>query len=202
MNKKIKSILLSSITIILSLVLIINVYTFVSVKILKEDYANVFGYALLEVVSGSMEPTIKIGDLIVIDTNEKNYKKDDIVTFRDVNGSFVTHRIIVIDKNQIVTKGDANNSKDDGAIDRSKIVGKYKFRIKNLGILIKAFKTPFVMIMIFIIGILSCILISTDKLGNPIYTEDEKEMEEFRKYKKEKLKKEKNKGEKKTTKKK
>lgn len=181
--KRIKGIVIGLITSILVLVVIFNVYNFISINVLKKDLATINGYAVLEVVSGSMEPTIHVGDLIVIDTKDKDYKKKDIVTFYDVNGSFVTHRIIDIDGDKIITQGDANDSKDD-AINKKDIVGVYETKIPGIGTLINSFKSPFIMIMILIIGVLICFLVSTDKEGKAILTEDEKEFLEFKEYKK------------------
>lgn len=142
---------------------------------LKKDLASVNGYATLEVVSGSMEPTIDIGDLIIINQKDKKYKKNDIITFKDVNSSFVTHRIIKIDGKKIITKGDNNNSKDEGYITKDKIVGKYVFKINKLGFLVKSIKNPVTLTIIFIIGIIICIIISTDKDGIPLdISEEEK----------------------------
>lgn len=183
--KVIKRILFTIATLLLVLLFLFNFYTFFCVKILKQDLATVNGYALLEVVSGSMEPTIHIGDMIVIDTKNTNYQENDIVTFYDVNGSFVTHRILSINGEEMVTKGDNNNTQDE-VMPISNIVGKYVFAIGGLGKILASFKTPFVMIMILIIGFMVCFLISTDKDGKPILTEEEKEFQEFIKNKEKK----------------
>ncbi len=74
-----------------------------------------------EVKTGSMEPTLKINDYILI-YKSNNYKKGDIVTF-EYDDSLVTHRIVKIDKNKMVTKGDANNTNDDET-DINRVVGK------------------------------------------------------------------------------
>lgn len=176
--KRVKKIIISIITVLVSLLLVYNLYNFFCIKILKHDLATINGYAVLEVVSGSMEPTIHVGDMIIINTKDNNYKEDDIVTFYDVNGSFVTHRIISINEDEIVTQGDNNNTEDD-PISIDSIVGKYAFRISGLGKLLSAFKSPFVMIMILIIGILACVFISIDKEGNVILDEEEKEFQEY-----------------------
>lgn len=181
--KRIKGFVIGFITFILVLIVIFNIYNFVSINVLKKDLATINGYAVLEVVSGSMEPTIHVGDLIVIDTKDKDYKREDIVTFYDVNGSFVTHRIMDIDGDEIITQGDANDSRDD-AINKKDIVGVYEFKIPGVGVIMNSFKSPFIMIMILIIGILVCFLVSTDKEGKAILTEDELEFLEFKEYKK------------------
>lgn len=185
--KIIKKVIVGIITIILMLLMAFNVYSFYSVKVLKQDLPSINGYAILEVVSGSMEPTIHVGDLIVINTKETNYSKNDIVTFKDVDGSFVTHRIKFIDDVEMTTRGDNNNS-DDAAMPVNSLVGKYLFKINGLGRLLASFKNPFVMVMIFVIGLLTCIFISTDKEGNPILDENEKEFLEFQKRKKQQQK--------------
>ena len=189
--KLLKKILLTLIIIFLVPLVTFNVYNFVSIKLLHKDLALIDGYAVLEVISGSMEPTIKIGDLIVINTNEENYGIGDIITFRDINGSFVTHRIISIEDNVMVTQGDANDSVDE-EMSVSSIVGKYTMRIPGEGKLITSLKNPLVMTLILAIGVLVCFLVSTDDELKPIdLTEEEKEFLEFKKNKeKEKNKKE------------
>ena len=189
--KRIKKIIFVILSILLGLVLIFNVYNFISIKVLHKDLATINGYAILEVVSGSMEPTIHKGDMIIINTKAKNYKENDIITFRGKEGEFVTHRIKSIDDKIMVTKGD-NNDSDDDATTTSAIVGKYVTKISGAGRVLSSFKNPFAMIMIFIIGLLGCILLSTDSDGNPILEQDEKKFQDFLKEKNEKLEKAKN----------
>lgn len=192
--KLLKKILLTFITVFVVLLVTFNVYNFVSIKLLHKDLALVNGYAVLEVISGSMEPTIKVGDLIIINTNEEKYGLGDIITFRDINGSFVTHRIINIEDNVMVTQGDANDSPDE-EMSVSSIVGKYEMRIPGAGKLMTSLKNPLVMVLILAIGIIICFLASTDDELNPVdLTEEEKE---FLEYKKNKEKSKKNKKERK-----
>lgn len=186
--KLLKKILMTFIWIILILLVTFNVYNFVSIKILHKELPKVFGYSILEVVSGSMEPTIMVGDLIVIDTNCTEYKKGDIITFRDVNGSFVTHRIIEIGVDEMVTKGDNNDSLDD-PMSPATIVGKYVTRVPQLGSVMSSLKNPLVMALILAIGIIVCFLVSTDKDLKPKLTDEEKEFLEFKKLKEEEKKK-------------
>lgn len=185
--KKVRNIILALLAIVATLIVIFNMYQYVCINLLHKELATLNGYAVLEVVSGSMEPTIHIGDLIVIDTKTKEFKEQDIVTFRDVNGSFVTHRIISLKENEMITKGDYNKS-DDGIQSIDTIIGKYKFKISGLGILMTSLKKPFSMFMIFVIGILLCIFVSLDKDGNVILNEEEKEYQEFLNYQKNKKK--------------
>lgn len=191
--KTLKKIVVIVFSILISIVLIYNIYNFICINILDKKITTVGGYGMLEVVSGSMEPTIHVGDIIIIDTKDKNYKVGDIVTFCDREGSFVTHRIIAIVEQQVITQGDHNNTEDD-AIFMDDIVGKYKFKISGGGIFLAALKSPLTIIMIFVIGMLICVYVSTDKDGNPILDEEEKEYLEFQEYLKEKRKEEKQKS--------
>ena len=182
--KRIKKVVFVILSILLGLVLAFNIYNFISIKVMHKDLASINGYAMLEVVSGSMEPTILKGDIIIINTKDKDYKENDIITFRGKEGEFVTHRIIKINDKTMITKGDNNNSEDD-PIKTSSIVGKYVTKINGGGRILSSFKNPFTMVMIFIIGLLGCVLLSTDSDGKPILEQDEKEFQEFLKSKNE-----------------
>ncbi len=169
------------ISIILVLLVAYNVYRVVSTKILKKDITTINGYTVLEVVSGSMEPTIYKGDMIVIDTKVKEYHKGDIITFYDSEGSFVTHRIVSINETEMITKGDNNNTNDE-ATSTSKIVGKYVFKINKGQKILSMLKNPIIATLILGNGVLLCIFLSIDNKGNLILDEEEKEYEEFKEY--------------------
>src|SRR5688572_3055096 len=71
---------------------------------------SLFGsYRSFLVQSGSMEPSIMTGDIIVI-KEQQEYMKSDSITFKTEDGRVVTHRIVeVIEENgekTFVTKGD------------------------------------------------------------------------------------------------
>jgi len=176
--KIVKKVITVFVTIILLLVLSFNIFNTISIKLLGNRLPTINGYAYLEVISGSMEPKISKGDIVIIDTKVSDYRVNDIVTFRDINDSFVTHRIIEINKNEIITKGDANNTIDD-PINKDDIVGRYVYQINGIGALIKSLRSPFVLVMILVVGILLCVFVSTDSKGNAILTEEEKEYMEF-----------------------
>jgi len=160
--KRIKKVVSKVSSILIIILLTISLYNFVSIKLLKKDLVEVFGYAMLEVVSGSMEPTIGVGDLIIINTNYKNLKKDDIVTFLDEESNFVTHRIVSVNKNNVVTQGDANSS-DDGKINYKSIVGKYVCKLSGFGNVIAFMKKPIVILMMFVISLVLCYITSMNK---------------------------------------
>lgn len=179
--KVIKRILAVIISLVLVVLLIYNIYKFICTNILKKEMATINGYAILEVVSGSMEPTLKVGDLIIIDTKYKNYKKNDIVTYYGSEGEFVTHRIQSIKKKTMITKGDNNNTQDK-PVNTDKLVGKYVLKINKGQKIISALKHPIIIILILVNGVLFSIFVSIDNKGNIILDDKEKEYIEFKEY--------------------
>jgi signal peptidase len=98
----------------------------------------------LVVASGSMEPTLKVGDVIIIrGVNPEDLKVGDIIVFNPpqpyYNGVPWVHRIISIQKigNEIYfkTRGDANAYPDPFTLTKSNIVGVMIGRIPYLGLI-------------------------------------------------------------------
>lgn len=99
---------------------------------------RIFGYEVLAVVSGSMEPTIHVGSVVY--TKEQpfsEYKVNDIVTYQLSDNMLVTHRVVDIndDKTELTMKGDANNAIDKTKVNKTNIVGKVYFYLPLLGYL-------------------------------------------------------------------
>ena len=116
---------------ILSMLVIVAGFTAISM-------INIPGnYKLMTVLSGSMEPAIKTGSVVVVKQSGL-YKINDIVTFKTVDSSVpVTHRIVWIKKNadnvSYITKGDANKSTDSVILDEEMIIGKEVFWVPFAG---------------------------------------------------------------------
>ena len=118
------------VTVFLILLLAFVIYTFVQLKVAKRP--NLFGYGIYTVISGSMIPTLDIGDVIIVKKvdSESELKKGDIVTFvgrGKLEGKIVTHRIISdgVEDGKLTTCGDANYGLADDPIDYSDVIGKY-----------------------------------------------------------------------------
>lgn len=77
------------------------------------------------VLSGSMEPVFKKGDLVLMQTMDKEPQIGDIIS-SSVYGynAPITHRVIEINKYGVRTKGDNNKEPDNWALKKDKIVGK------------------------------------------------------------------------------
>ena len=77
------------------------------------------------VSSGSMEPTFKKNDLILMQNISTEVDTGDIIMFKAPNViTPVTHRIIDESGNGIITKGDARRSRDDWVVQHDLIMGK------------------------------------------------------------------------------
>lgn len=125
---------------VISLTLGLTVYTWNAKRMMHNELPMPFGVGASVVLTGSMEPTLRVNDLVVVKRADE-YNVGDIVVFQQGN-QLIIHRII--DKNdeeaKITTKGDANNI-DDGQIPVSAVKGKYSFRVPFVGLIVKGLKT-------------------------------------------------------------
>ena len=133
MNDKIKAIAKIVASVLLSLLVILCVYTFVMTDILKKDYVNVLGYSYFVVGSGSMSDAIEVNDIVFVKIT-KDVEINDIVTYKSVDNIIVTHRLISIDKGKYILKGDANNVSDDPIL-QDQIIGKVNLVISPMFVL-------------------------------------------------------------------
>ncbi len=134
--------------IFLIIIIFILLFTLYSKFILKEEIIKLYNTAILVVLTGSMEPTIKSGEMIII-KEQTNYNVDDIVTYKEDRNFFVTHRIINKYENKYETKGDNNNLVDE-PIDKDQIEGKVIYHSKVCGFFILYLLKPITLIVIII----------------------------------------------------
>ena len=158
---KVISFILNTLLTIITIVIIIGAYYMYQVKIQKKDYANLFGYSLFEVATGSMSPTIEVGD-VVITKLTKEVNANDIIVYMD-GKNIITHRLIEKNGDKIITRGDANNS-EDKPIEEKMIIGEVVKIIPQLGTWQQILSSPEVLVLIVIlILILSVIYAYTSK---------------------------------------
>ena len=117
--------------------LIYNISLIVQAVVNPNKTPSFFGIKTYVVVSGSMEPQIKIGDIVIAKSvNSEELKEGDIICFRQ-GQSVITHRISKIMKTnngiEYKTKGDNNNTEDNGIITDKVIEGKVINQISYLG---------------------------------------------------------------------
>ena len=114
-------------------------------------FTGIFPVKAYLVQSGSMEPSIMTGDIVVV-KQEQMYLNNQVVTFTDSSKRVVTHRIIEKKKDgSFVTKGDANRSEDRETIKMNNIIGSVVLTIPKLGFLVAFLKTSLGMILLIIL---------------------------------------------------
>ena len=116
----------------------------------------IFGKHPVVVLSGSMEPTYKVGSVIYYEkVSEKELKEGDVITFNANNNKMVSHRIVNIDNGLIETKGDANNVSDVNKIRYENVRGKVgKLSIPYVGYYIKMVNDNLTLVVIAAVIIL------------------------------------------------
>ncbi|WP_099159096.1 signal peptidase I SipW [Virgibacillus ndiopensis] len=135
-GKHILKVISNLITSLLFIVLLVTFFAVITMKASGGE-ANLFGYQLKTVLSGSMEPDIQTGSIIAIKEtdDQRNFQKGDVITFQS-NDMLITHRIIDVKNNgqQYITQGDANDAPDMDPVLSDSIVGVYKgFTIPYVG---------------------------------------------------------------------
>jgi signal peptidase I len=136
--------------------LIIVALLVIIITVLVSYFGIPNGLKLYTVQSGSMEPAIHVGS-IVIDHNAKNYARGDIISFSLDNNpkNIVTHRIVglkaINNKFQYLTKGDANRTPDTGIVQESMILGKVIYSLPLLGYPVAFARTQTGLIVLIII---------------------------------------------------
>lgn len=91
------------------------------------------------IMSGSMEPSISTGSLILVDTSAELYA-EDIVTFKQQD-TIITHRIVEqINAQKYITKGDANETYDPMPLYKAQIIGKVIIVIPFIGYIVICFR--------------------------------------------------------------
>lgn len=131
----------------IAIFILLAIYKFITIKIMKKEYSNIFGYSTFEVISGSMSPSIEKYDIILVKIGA-NYKINDVITFKEDN-SIITHRVIDIKDDIIITKGDANNTKDL-PVKKDMVIGKVVNVISRGSVWINIFKTPKVLFILIV----------------------------------------------------
>lgn len=109
----------------------------------------VFGGRTFTVMSGSMEPNVSTGDLVLtVPISPGEAKSGDIVTFTDPsnNGRLLTHRVATSRRDgqqyRFVTKGDANSNAERWAVPADGRVGRVVMKMPKLGYVMALSRKP------------------------------------------------------------
>lgn len=119
----------------------------------RKDFS---GFRTYSVVSGSMEPVISTGSLIVVRAQDQ-YSTGDIAAYISPAHveRIITHRIVETARKDNATfyvfKGDANRTRDADLVPHNLLLGKYIFGIPLLGYVAEYAKTPTGVILLIVI---------------------------------------------------
>ncbi|QRG68112.1 signal peptidase I [Brevibacillus choshinensis] len=166
--KKIISILTSTL-----LIVVIAITGFLLVGKMNDGKTMLFGNQLMVVLSGSMSPTFDTGSIVAVGPVDfKEVQTNDIITFKDPEGRTITHRVVEIKDDQLITKGDANDGKDTSPVTSDRFIGKVQYSIPYIGFFIEFAKSGTG--MLFLLGIPGVYLIVSQvwKLLKMIKNED------------------------------
>jgi len=140
-------------------------------------------FKVLTVLSGSMEPAIHTGSIVVVKP-AKDYKINDIVTFgpNTRTKTPTTHRIFDIrveNGNPIyITKGDANDGPDAKEIQPREIIGKVLFSVPYAGYAVDTAKKPYGFVSIIVLPAMIIIIDEVWKIKGEIARLRRKKKEE------------------------
>ncbi len=148
----------------------------VTLQVMSKGYVNLFGYSLFRVVTGSMEPTIPVGSLLVCrQIGMEGVQVGDIICFRAqesaIFGQMMTHRvtdIFTVEDGSLLfqTRGDANLVADGFMVSQTNFVGKviwYTGANSVLSSILSFFSNK--------VGFLACIVIPILLLGGLLMKE-------------------------------
>lgn len=169
-KKKFMGLLRILILIVCGTALGVNMYMFNAKRLVGNEMPMPFGYGAAVVLSGSMEPTLSTGDLIVV-KEQPEYAINDVVVFQD-NSGLVVHRIIAINGEYVVTQGDANNVADT-PVSIESLKGVMVAAIPYMGTFANILKTP--------VGTVALIALAIFTMESSFRKEKEKDNEERQK---------------------
>jgi signal peptidase len=148
-------------------IIVVALYLFFSIG-LKVILGSEVPIAVVE--SGSMKPTLNIGDVIIVKgINPKEIKVNDIIVYKRISGGkeiYIVHRVIEIFNDQgnlkFRTKGDNNLVPDYWLVDEKDVVGIVIFKIPLIGYVSLAIQSNpaiyYLIIFVIIVLFLSSII--------------------------------------------
>lgn len=126
------------------------------------------GLAVKIVKSGSMEPVIMTGGIVVIHPST-SYEVGDIITFQSSGADIpTTHRIrstyVEDGKTLFVTKGDANEDADTEPASRDDVIGKVLFTVPYVGFVLDFARRPLGFALLIVLPALLIIIDEAEKI--------------------------------------
>lgn len=139
----------------------------------------------LVVLSGSMEPSISVGSVVLVeevpsDRVDERIEKGDVITFSKSGGTTTTtHRVVekhqAGDSIRFITKGDANEDPDGEPVYRGDVVGEVMFSIPYIGYVISFSNTIYGWFVLVVLPITALLMSGLWELYEAIDPEPETE---------------------------
>jgi len=153
--------------------LFITAIAVIAILLLISVFPITGNFKVMTVLSGSMEPSIHTGSIVVVKPASE-YKVGDVITFGKISKTQTptTHRISEIKGSgatqTFITKGDANNAVDLREVRPSEIVGKEILTVPYVGYAISTAKKPYGFALIIIIPALLVIFDEGKKIRDEV----------------------------------
>ena len=177
------------ISVITALSFVFGLLIFISVlRANKGEVPTVFGYSVMRVRTGSMEPNLRTGCIVIAKkTDPQKLEVGDIISFYStdpdpfINGQPETHRIVerhylVTGEREFITKGDANQADDPAPVLQTNIIGKV---VLNLGVasgsVLEILQNPKVIFFLIILPLIFITFSEAVNLVNLIVNRNEPE---------------------------
>ncbi len=123
------------------LALVVCLCFLITVQVMTKGYASFMGFSCFRVVTGSMEPQIPVGTILLCKSEDiADIKRGDIVCFssraQSQRGMIITHRVVGIKtlengEIRLETKGDANTVADTNPVDAQNLIGRVVWHTKE-----------------------------------------------------------------------
>ena len=155
----IKNIICWTLIVCLAFLIVMMIYSRI-----KGEVPSVFGYSILRVSTGSMEPELMVGDVILDkDVDDvQSIKVDDVITYRgsgELSGMLITHKVVKAPylaedgTYYLQTKGIANEIADK-EISADKVVSVMVCKIPQLDALYNFFLSPWGLVIFIVLIVL------------------------------------------------
>ena len=155
----IKNIICWTLIVCLAFLIVMMIYSRI-----KGEVPSVFGYSILRVSTGSMEPELMVGDVILDkDVDDvQSIKVDDVITYRgsgELSGMLITHKVVKAPylaedgTYYLQTKGIANEIADK-EISADKVVSVMVCKIPQLDALYNFFLSPWGLVVFIVLIVL------------------------------------------------
>ncbi len=164
MINKYKPILLKILNIfkVIILILLVCFVIFTAYQKVLPNNPSLFGYRTFSIITDSMSPKLKVGDVILIKEKKAyEYKVGDIITFNgmsgELKGKIVTHEIVAIKDEEgrkiFYTKGIQNVS-NDPAVYSEQVLGSFVYKFKIFSFVERIMSTTIGFILIIIVPLI------------------------------------------------